>query len=170
MMSSQRGSCVRRSVAQPFYDASARRVSSESSSRIEPKIFLPAYQQAYCFRLAHYSEVLEQQTRSNRKVPSQGRLFQPSLHWQEARKFTTHRFRASYPLSCCSRQGCVTWSIAAYRTILLTSAGLLGGLGRYESRQNQASEDRLVFPAGHGVILLASGLQRRCLPRAEQPR
>ena len=58
----------------------------------------------YSRRLAQYSRVIEQQARSNRTVPSQGRLFQPSHHWQEARKFTTHLFRASYPLSCCTNR------------------------------------------------------------------
>ena len=28
------------------------------------------------------------------------------------------------------------------------------GLGRLESRQHQALDDRLVFPVGHGVIVL----------------
>ena len=37
------------------------------------------------------------------------------------------------------------------------------GLKRHGSRQRQASEDRLVFPVGHGVIVLASGLQHRRL-------
>ena len=46
----------------------------------------------------------------------------------------------------------------------------LAGLGRHGSRQQQASEDRFVFPVGHGVIVLASGLQGQCLPLAEKAR
>ena len=42
------------------------------------------------------------------------------------------------------------------------------GLGRHESRQHQASEDRFVSPVIHCVIVLASGLQARCLFLAER--
>ena len=36
-------------------------------------------------------------------------------------------------------------------------------LGRHESRQHQASEDRLVFPVGHGVIVLLRAHRDRAL-------
>ena len=46
-------------------------------------------------------------------------------------------------------------------------AGLKGWEGM--SRQPQASEDRLVFPVGHGGPCWFSSVQGRLLPRAQDP-
>ena len=44
-----------------------------------------------------------------------------------------------------------------YSAFVGNQLGRLRGLGKYESRQRQASEKSFVYPEGHGEIVLGSG-------------